>query len=109
MDPSESEPGLYAKPLREPVKFFVWTGSVVDPHHFDADPDADPLFYLMRIRIPIFHPEADPYRDPSFQIKAQTLDKVLKQAHIQYILACHLQIDADPDPDPDFYLMRIFI
>jgi len=40
-------------------------------------------------------------------------------AHIPYILACHLQIDADPvsdpayrfdaDPDPDFYLMRIRI
>jgi hypothetical protein len=25
--------------------------SVVDPHHVDADPDADPDFYLMRIRI----------------------------------------------------------
>ena len=25
----------------------------------------------------------------------------LKQAHIPYILACHLQIDADPDPVPD--------
>ncbi len=40
---------------------------------------------------------------------------MLKKAHISYILACHLQIDADPDPDPayhfdadpDFYLMRI--
>jgi hypothetical protein len=42
---------------------------------------------------------------------------VLKQAHIPYVLACHLQIDADPypvpdpayrfdaDPDLDFYLM----
>jgi hypothetical protein len=26
---------------------------------------------------------------------------MLKQAHIQYILACHLQIDTDPDLDPD--------
>jgi hypothetical protein len=46
---------------------------------------------------------------------------VLKQAHIPYILACHLQRDADPVPDPayhfdtdpdaatdpNFYLMRI--
>jgi hypothetical protein len=47
--------------------------------------------------------------------KAKTLEKVLKKAHILYILACRLQIDADPDsayhfgadPDPDFYLMRI--
>jgi hypothetical protein len=40
-----------------------------------------------------------------------------KYAHIPYISACHLQIDADPvtDPayhfdaarDPDFYLMRM--
>ncbi len=26
---------------------------------------------------------------------------MLKQAHIPYILACHLQIDADPDPGSD--------
>jgi hypothetical protein len=44
----------------------------VDPHHIDADPDsayhpdADP------------HPVADPDPDPSFKIKAQTLEKVLK-------------------------------
>jgi hypothetical protein len=53
--------------------------------------------------------------DPSFQIKTQALEKVFKQAHIPYILAWHLQIDADPVPDPayhfdadpvpDFYLM----
>jgi hypothetical protein len=59
---------------------------------FDADPD------------PTFHPDADPGSDPdpSFQIKAQTLDKVLQYAHIPYILACHLQIDADPVPDPAY-------
>ncbi len=43
-----------------------------------------------------FHFDADP--DPSFQIKAQNLEKALKQAHIPYILAYHLQTDADPDP-----------
>ncbi len=32
-------------------------GSVVDPHHFDEDPDST------------FHPDADPDPDPSFQIK----------------------------------------
>ncbi len=72
---------------------------------------------------PTFHPDADPNPDPGFQIKAQTLEKLLIQAHIPYILVCHLQIDvdpvpdpaydfdADPDTDPDFYLMwiRIFI
>jgi hypothetical protein len=52
-----------------------------------------------------FQPDPDP--DPSFQIKAQTLDKVLKYAHIPYILTCQLQTDADPDPD--FYLMLIWM
>jgi hypothetical protein len=47
--------------------------------------------------------------------------KVLKLAHIPYVLVCHLQIDADPDlvpdpayrcdadPDPDFNLMQMRI
>ncbi len=52
----------------------------MDSHHFgadpdsayhpDADPDADPDS--------TYHPDADPDPDPSFQIKAQTLEKVLK-------------------------------
>ncbi len=42
----------------------------MDPHHLDANPDADPDS--------TFHPHADPDPDPSFQIKAQTLEKVLK-------------------------------
>jgi hypothetical protein len=37
---------------------------VVDPHHFDADPD------------PTFHSDMDLY--PNLQIKAQSLEKVLK-------------------------------
>ncbi len=52
---------------------------------------------------PTFHPDGNP--DPSVQIKAQTLENVLKQAHILYILACHLQINADPDPA--YHLMWI--
>jgi hypothetical protein len=42
--------------------------SVVDPHHLYADPDST------------YNPDADPILDPdpSFQIKAQTLKKVLK-------------------------------
>ncbi len=51
-----------------------------------------------------FHPDADtdPNPNPSFQVKAQTLEKVPeKQAHIPYILACHLQIDVDLGPVPD--------
>jgi hypothetical protein len=53
---------------------------------------------------PTFQPDADPDLDPSFQIKAQTLEND--------ILACYLQTDADlaylfdADPDPDFYLRR---
>ncbi len=57
----------------------------MDPHHGDAatyDPDADldSDFYLMRkrTRIRLFQPDADPDSDLSFQIKAQTLEKVLK-------------------------------
>ncbi len=105
--------------------------SVVDPHHFDADPDGDPdstyhpwcgsgfrfLFDADPDANPdsTFHHEADPDPDPdpSFQIKAQTLEKVLKSAHIPYILACHLQIDVDPVPvpvpDPSITLMRIWM
>ncbi len=40
--------------------------------------------------------DADPYPDPSFQIKAQTLRLIFHT-----FLACHLQIDADLDPVPD--------
>ncbi len=69
-----------------------WCGSTYYP---DADPDFD--FYLMRIRIRIFT-DADPDPDPSLKKKAQTLEKLLKQYHIPYILAWHQQIDADPDP-----------
>jgi hypothetical protein len=75
----------------------------VDPHHFDADPDAnldstyhpdanpdanldstyhpdaDPLiFYLMRILDPTFHPDADPDPDSRIKKMAQTLEKVIK-------------------------------
>jgi hypothetical protein len=43
-----------------------------------VDPDADLTL----------HPDAHTNPDPSFQIKAQTREKVLKKAHIPYILAC---------------------
>ncbi len=64
--------------------------------HFDADPNAgpDPAIH--------FDAEPDPDTDPSFQIKAQNFEKVLKLTHIQYILACHLDIGADPDPAHHF-------
>jgi hypothetical protein len=49
--------------------------------------------------------------DPSFQIKAQILEKVLRKGRIPYILACHLQMDTDPDLDPAyrFNALMIFI
>ncbi len=92
------------------ILIFIWCESGCSSGYlFDAEADQD--------QEPTFHPDADfdPNTDPSFQIKAQTPDKVLKKTHIPYILACHLQVGAypdpayhfDPDPDPDFYLMQI--
>jgi hypothetical protein len=61
---------------------------VADPHHVDADPDAetdptfnfdadpDPTFHFDADPDPTFHFDTDP--DLSFQIKAQNLEKVLK-------------------------------
>ncbi len=62
----------------------------MDTHQVDADPDSD--FYLIRIPEsrflfdadadldpePTFNAAADTDPDPCFQIKAQTLEKVLK-------------------------------
>ncbi len=47
-------------------------------YHPEADPDSDLLFhaYPDADLDPAFHPDTDPV--PSFQIKAQTLEKVLK-------------------------------
>ncbi len=39
---------------------------------------------------PTFHFDADPDPDTGFQIKALNLEKVLKLAHIPYVLACQL-------------------
>ncbi len=49
----------------------------MDPHHFDADPD--PACHFDSDLDPTFHFDADPDPDmePSFQIKAQNLEKVL--------------------------------
>jgi hypothetical protein len=53
---------------------FLLTGGIddadPDPEFFYADADADPDL--------TFYPEVDPDPDPSFQIKDQTLEKVLK-------------------------------
>jgi hypothetical protein len=55
--------------------------SVLDPHHIDADPGS--TYHLDADSISSYHPDADPdpdpdLTDPSFQIKAQTLEKMLK-------------------------------
>jgi hypothetical protein len=91
------DPGGQTRPTNNTKvkKFLVLSAvcSVVDhldadpdsTYHPDADPDSD--CYLMRIRMririlfdadpaPTFHPDKDP--DPRFQIKAQTLEKVLR-------------------------------
>ncbi len=73
-----------------------------DPHstyHPDADPDSDVYLIWIRIRIRLFTlMRSDSYPDPSFQIKAQSLnqDPVLDPAYFHF--------DAGPggDPDPDF-------
>ncbi len=113
--------------------------SVADPHYFhvdpdpawsfDADPDPDPTCHFDADPDPTFHFDADseptflfdadPDPEPSFQINAQNLEKVLKQGHKPYILAWHLHLhstyyvdadqnpgyhfDADPDSDPAYY------
>jgi hypothetical protein len=50
-------------------------GRVADPHNFDADPDPTITWCGSGSD---FTPDADPDPDPSFQIKAQTFEKVLK-------------------------------
>jgi hypothetical protein len=80
---------------------------VADPHRFDADPDpayhfdANPELYPN----PTVRFVANPYphTDPSFQIKAQNLEKVIYLGSYSYSLACHLQIVVDPDPHPAYH------
>jgi hypothetical protein len=57
----------------------MFATSVVDPHHFDADPDANPDSTC--------HAYVDPNADPD----------------------SNYHPDVDPDPDSDFYLMWIGI
>jgi hypothetical protein len=57
------------------------------------------LIFILCVSGFLFDADADP--DPSFQVKAQTLEKVFRKSHISYNLACHQQMDADPDLVPD--------
>jgi hypothetical protein len=89
---------------------------------FDADSHPDFYFMRKRIRSRLFTLKRIRIRILD-QIKAKTIEKVLKEARIPYILAFHPQTEADPDlvpdpayhfdadpkADPYFYLMRIRI
>ncbi len=59
---------------------FVPVGSVANPHHVDADADSEPACQFDADPDPTLHFDAvpDPDQDPSFQIKAQNREKVLK-------------------------------
>jgi hypothetical protein len=60
--------------------------SFADPHNFAADPDSachfdadpDPACHSDADQDPTFYFDADLDPDPSFQLKAQNLEKVLK-------------------------------
>ncbi len=69
--------------------------------HPDADPDAGPDsdFYLMRMRILLFTLMRIRIQILANKYRLRPVKK--KYAHIPYIVACHLQIDAHPDPVPD--------
>ncbi len=56
--------------MRNRILIFIWWGL---GFLFHVDPD------------PTFHPAADPDSDPRFQVKTQTLEKVLNYAHIPYV------------------------
>ncbi len=93
----------------------------MDPHHVDADADADPdstyhpdadpdQIFLFDADPdadldPTFHPDADPDPDPSFKKKAQTLEKICKVILIRIRFQIQLR-NFDAYPDSDFYLMR---
>jgi hypothetical protein len=86
-------------------------------HHLDLDPDSD--FYLMRIWMwmwiflnadadPTFHPNADPDLDPSFQIKAQTLESAQIGSYFTHF-GLPSAIKEDLVPNPAHHLMQIRI
>ncbi len=57
-----------------------------DPaYHLDADTDRDPAYYF-DVYVDLnptgtFQSDADPVQEPSFQIMAQNLEKVVKKTH----------------------------
>ncbi len=56
--------GLFSKMLKSSYAYCMYTTSVTDPYHFDADPDPDPGSHFDAEPDPIFQFDADP--DPSF-------------------------------------------
>jgi hypothetical protein len=76
----------------------TWIKLDADPDpvcHFCADPDT-PRHFDANAN-PTFYRDVDPDHN-FFQFKDHNLENVTKQAHVLYIFACHLQIDADFDP-----------
>ena len=77
------------------ILIFIWWRSGCGSGFFlNADADST------------FHPNADPDPDPSFQIKAQTLEKVLMKWLIFHTFGL-VTYKVDEDPDPDLMRMRI--
>jgi hypothetical protein len=100
----------------------------VDPHHFDADPDStchpdtdqDLIFYLMRIRIPLFtlmririltsKKGSNPCKSAkigSYSIHWLDICKLMRIQIRFRIQLINFVADPDADLDPDFYFMLI--
>ncbi len=62
--------------LRKGRDQWVYQDRVVDPYQIDADPDS--TYHPDADPDSTYHPDANPDPDPSFQIKAQTLQKMPK-------------------------------
>jgi hypothetical protein len=94
-------------------------GSIVDPHHVDADPDstyhldADPDsdFYLMRFQSRLFSPWCGCGPDPKKGSNPWKCAKIGSYSiHDAYPDPVPNPADYfDADADPDFYLMRMRI
>ncbi len=78
--------------------------SVVDPHHFDADPDS--VFYNEDTD-PTFYPDADPDPDPSLK-KANISSFYTFWLDICILMRIRIQL-LNVGADPDFYLMWLRI
>jgi hypothetical protein len=72
-----------ADPDADPACYFDADPDADPAHHFDKDPDANPTFHFGADPDPTFHFDADP--DPTFQIKAHHLKMCyIGHTHIPY-------------------------